>query len=359
MKKRVTILGSTGSIGKQALEIIKANPDLFEVSGISCRSSLQLLKQQAKQFNVPFFGTDSVEIARVPTDIVLNAIVGTAGLAPTMAAIEAGHNVALANKESLVAGGELVMATAKKRNVKILPVDSEHSAIWQCLGFGERLKHAKSIVITASGGPFRTWTKQQLNKVTVKDALAHPTWRMGAKITIDSATLMNKGLEVIEAMHLFGMQAKDIGVVVHRQSIIHGMAVFKDNSTIAQMGYPSMEIPIKLALSYPNILQSEVEALDLARIGELSFEQPDLDKFECLKIALECAEAGGAAPVIMNAANEVAVERFLRGSDGGGIKFTQIPYHIRNALDKFAGSKVETLQDILQIDSLVRQIQVK
>ena len=352
MKKRVIILGSTGSIGTQALKIIKENPNDYELVGICAGKNQQLLAEQVAFYKPAVSGlaADATKIASHGADIVLNAIVGFAGLAPTVAALQSGADVALANKESLVSGGDLVMGLARQYGKKILPVDSEHSAIWQCLGFGSRREQLKNITITASGGPFRQLDKADFDKITVKQALNHPNWVMGAKITIDSATLMNKGLEVIEAMHLFDLPKEQVKVLVHPQSIVHGMVSFLDNSTIMQAGVPSMEIPISLALAYPNILKTQVSEVDFASVGRLDFFEADLEKFECLKIALDVASVGGVAPLIMNAANEVAVERFL----SGGIKFNEISYLLKKALDKFGSNSAKTLDEITELDANVR-----
>ena len=366
--KRLTILGSTGSIGKQALEVVDAYPNNFEVVGLCCNSSSLILQQiekykpefvavlnnnlaQTIQDNYPnikvFTGDDGVcKLAEIKVDVLLNALVGISGLKPTLAAINAKNTIALANKETLVAGGELVMPLAKEKGVEILPVDSEHSAIWQCIGE----KNLSRILLTASGGAFRDWNKSQLVDAKACDALKHPNWDMGAKVTIDSATLMNKGLEIIEAMHLFGVDADDIKVLVHRQSVVHSMVEYADGSVIAQISYPDMRLPIQIALLYPEKGEYAFQKYDF--VGKtLSFEEADEDRFPCLKIAKYCAKEKGIAPVIMNASNEILVNAYLDNK----IKFYDIPYYIRLALDEFySGQRIESEEQIYDIDSKVR-----
>lgn len=345
-KRHIAILGSTGSIGRQALDVVRQHKDRFEVELLTANNSSELLIRQALEFmpaNVVicneskyqevadalqphdikvFTGMDSVcaLVRSEDIDIVLTALVGFSGLRPTVSAIEAGKIIALANKETLVAGGSVVMALAKKHNAPILPVDSEHSAIFQCL-MGAAGNPLTRIHLTASGGPFRTWTKEEIAAVTRKEALNHPQWKMGAKITIDSATMMNKGFEMIEAKWLFDTEPEKINIVVHPQSIIHSMVEFADGAVIAQMGHPDMREPIQYALSFPERLTLDNKKLDFAELGSLTFEKPDLDKFPCLALAFEAIGRGGNIPCAMNAANEAAVAAFLQDR----IRFYDIP----------------------------------
>ena len=345
-KRHIAILGSTGSIGRQALDVVRQHKDRFEVELLTANNSSELLIRQALEFmpaNVVicneskyqevadalqphdikvFTGMDSVcaLVGSEDIDIVLTALVGFCGLRPTVSAIEAGKIIALANKETLVAGGSVVMALAKKHNAPILPVDSEHSAIFQCL-MGAAGNPLTRIHLTASGGPFRTWTKEEIAAVTRKEALKHPQWKMGAKITIDSATMMNKGFEMIEAKWLFDTEPEKINIVVHPQSIIHSMVEFADGAVIAQMGHPDMREPIQYALSFPERLTLDNKKLDFAELGSLTFEKPDLEKFPCLALAFEAIGRGGNIPCAMNAANEAAVAAFLQDR----IRFYDIP----------------------------------
>ncbi|MBD5100132.1 MAG: 1-deoxy-D-xylulose-5-phosphate reductoisomerase [Clostridiales bacterium] len=366
--KRLTILGSTGSIGRQALEVVDAYENKFEVVGLCCNSN-NLIIEQIRKYSPKFvavldcdladeikssfpniqvlIGEEGIcKLAEIKVDVLLNALVGISGLKPTIKAINAGNTIALANKETLVAGGELVMPFAKKKGVEILPVDSEHSAIWQCIGE----KNLSKILLTASGGAFRDWTKTQLEDAKACDALKHPNWDMGAKVTIDSATLMNKGLEIIEAMHLFGVDVDDIKVLVHRQSVVHSMVEYADGSVIAQMSYPDMRLPIQIALLYPERGDYAFQKYDF--IGKsLTFEDADEDRFPCLAIAKYCAKEKGIAPLIMNASNEILVKAYLDNK----IKFYDIPYYIRLALDKFyQGQRIESEEQIYEIDGAVR-----
>ena len=345
-KRHIAILGSTGSIGRQALDVVRQHKDRFEVELLTANNSSELLIRQALEFmpaNVVicneskyqevadalqphdikvFTGMDSVcaLVRSEDIDIVLTALVGFCGLRPTVSAIEAGKIIALANKETLVAGGSVVMALAKKHNAPILPVDSEHSAIFQCL-MGAAGNPLTRIHLTASGGPFRSWTKEEITAVTRKEALKHPQWKMGAKITIDSATMMNKGFEMIGAKWLFDTEPEKINIVVHPQSIIHSMVEFADGAVIAQMGHPDMREPIQYALSFPERLTLDNKKLDFAELGSLTFEKPDLDKFPCLALAFEAIGRGGNIPCAMNAANEAAVAAFLQDR----IRFYDIP----------------------------------
>lgn len=354
MSKKIVIIGSTGSIGCQALEVIH-NLE-YQVVGLGAGTNIVRLAEQIERFNVKtvsvagekeaaalkeilefkkilnveiFYGEEGLNVlAGIKCDIFLNAIMGIKGLAPTLNAIKNGSNIAIANKEPLVAAGRLIMETAKEYNVKILPVDSEHSAVFQCIN-GKTETKLKNIILTASGGPFRKKSYAELEQVSLNDALIHPTWKMGHKITIDCATLMNKGLEVIEAMNLYNLPASKIKVVVHPQSIIHSMVTFEDDSVLAQMSNPNMKIPIQYALTYPNRFPCDIEPLDLVKISALTFEEPDLNKFPCLGLAYEAARIGGTMPAVMNGANEQAVELFLNGK----IKFTQIPDVIKKVMD--------------------------
>jgi 1-deoxy-D-xylulose-5-phosphate reductoisomerase len=337
--KKIVVLGSTGSIGRQTLEIIRCYPERFKLLGLGAGRNWRLLAEQIKEFRPSAAALaeerellelkDSLDPSQCPdlawgrkgmedlaglpeADLVVVAITGAAGIYPTLAAINAGKDVALANKETLVAAGQLVMSLARQKNILILPVDSEHSAVWQCLN-GRKPDLIEKIILTASGGPFRQLTKEQLESVTVDMALHHPNWVMGSKITIDSATLMNKGLEVIEAKWLFGVNYSHIEVIVHPQSIIHSAVEFRDGSVIAQMGVPDMRLPIQYALTYPNRLSGPVPRLKWADLKGLTFEEPDLVKLPALGLAYEAGKAGGTMPAVLNAANEVAVELFLRG----------------------------------------------
>ncbi len=373
--KRLIILGSTGSIGTQALDIVRANPDKYEVVAIAAGSNAELLEKQAREFGVKtvalfdekvarelkikladtdikvFSGTDGVcELASLSCDIVLNAIVGIAGLRPTLAAIDAGHTIALANKETLVTGGEIVNRKLKEKGVTLLPVDSEHSAIFQSLQ-GEPKGSLKKILLTASGGPFFGKTRSDLENVTVRDALNHPNWSMGAKITIDSASLMNKGLEVIEAVHLFGVPASQIEVLIHRQSILHSAVELSDGAVIAQLGTPDMKLPIQYALTYPG-RDVCFESLDLFKIGTLTFERPDYDTFKLLPLCIEAINRGGLYPTAINGANEESVRLFLEGK----IKFLQIAELNEKAMNLCQNKTEFTVEDIFEADRVARQI---
>ena len=371
--KSLVILGSTGSIGTQALEVCRR--DGYKVNALAAGGNIELLEKQAREFSVKavavfdeskandlkckladtdikvFGGADGVcEVARMQADVALNSIVGIAGLRPTLAAIESGKDIALANKETLVTGGDIVNAKAREKGVKILPVDSEHSAIFQSLQ-GSPQKSLRKILLTASGGPFYGKTREELENVTVKEALNHPNWSMGAKITIDSATLMNKGLEVIEAVHLFGLPAKDIEVLVHRQSIVHSGVEFSDGAVIAQLGTPDMRLPIQYALTYPERSDYAFEHLSLTDIGTLTFEKPDTDTFRCLPLCIKAITEGGLKPTAVNGANEQAVKLFLEGK----IKFLQIAELVEKALLSAQNKKEFTLEDILETDKLARE----
>jgi 1-deoxy-D-xylulose-5-phosphate reductoisomerase len=376
--KRLTVLGVTGSVGRRTLELVEHFPDDFRLEGVAARGSnpglvadlcrrhrprvlalsdADALDTVARALPAPrpelLAGPSGlVTLAReVDADVVLSAIVGGAGLLPTMAAIQSGKAIALANKETLVMAGSLMTAAARERGVPLLPVDSEHSAIFQCLQ-GHNRSEVRRILLTASGGPFRTMKAQDLAQVTVAEALNHPTWRMGAKITVDSATLMNKGLEVIEARWLFDVAPERVQVVVHPQSVIHSMVEYVDGSVIAQLGVPDMGIPILYALTYPERLPCPADRLDLTRVGALTFEEPDVERFPCLALARRALLEGGCAPVILNAANEVAVAAFL----DGGIRFTQIPELIAEALARVPARALDGIDTCVDVDTRTRAL---
>lgn len=370
--KSITLLGSSGSIGTQVKQVVRRNPDKFCIKAMTVNTSVEGLIDDIKEFNLEAVGiTDPESFSRIRHDIPKNvdvflgndalgavaaiesadtavvSVVGMCGLRAVLAAIESGKHVALANKESLVAGGEIVMRAAKNKGVSILPVDSEHSAIFQCLHTSDR-QYLKRLILTASGGPFRNYSQEQMNNITPEMALKHPTWNMGAKITIDSATLMNKGLEVLEAKWLF--DTDDIECVVHPQSIIHSMVEWRDGSVIAQMSYPTMEIPIQLALSYPERLPSTVKALDFVTLKKLEFEAIDKDKFKCFGLALKSMSMGGIYPAVMNSANEAAVDLFLKRK----IRFNDIAAIIDAALSCDYKIKNASVDEIYYIDSLIK-----
>jgi 1-deoxy-D-xylulose-5-phosphate reductoisomerase len=371
--KRVVILGSTGSVGTQALEVIEHSDDL-EVVALAAARNFELLVEQADAHRVPRIAlADEAAAARASEawtggevlagaeglvelitgtscDLVLNALLGSAGLGPTVAALGEGIDLALANKESLVVGGELVTTLAEATGATILPVDSEHSALYQLVNAEQRPGTIDKLVLTASGGPFRGRSARELANVTREDALAHPTWAMGGKITIDCATLMNKGLEVIEAQWLFGVPLERIDVVVHPQSIIHGLVHLNDGASLAHMGYPDMRVPISYALHYPERADVPLAALDLAELGQLTFEAPDEATFPCLRLAREAANAGGTAPCVLNAANEIAVQAFLDGE----IAFTAIAEVIERALDAHEAAPVRHFSDLYRADAEAR-----
>ncbi len=374
-KKRIAILGSTGSIGTQALEVIAAHPEFFQVEVLTAQNNAELLIAQAKVFSpnaVVISNEDAyhkVKEALIPLDIkvfsgenslasivemdsidlVLTALVGYSGLKPTLNAIEAGKNIALANKETLVVAGELITQLAKKKGVNIFPVDSEHSAIFQCL-VGEFHNPIEKIILTASGGPFRGKKKNELKNVTKAQALKHPNWTMGAKVTIDSATLMNKGLEVIEAKWLFGLKTEQVDVVVHPQSIIHSLIQFEDGSIKAQLGLPDMRLPIQFALSYPERLKSDFPRFDFANFPALTFEKPDTETFRNLALAFEALGRGGNMPCVLNAANEVAVAEFLSDRIG----FLEMSDVVEHCLAKMNYITNPTLEDYVSTDRETR-----
>jgi 1-deoxy-D-xylulose-5-phosphate reductoisomerase len=368
--KKLVILGATGSIGTQALEIVASSEEL-QVVGLAAGSSWETLLEQARQHGVPtvalaeaaaterarstwdgrvLAGEEGVRelIASSGADLVLNGMVGAAGLGPTVVALSEGIDLALANKESLVIGGELTTALAEATGARLLPVDSEHSALFQLIG-SEPPGTIERLVLTASGGPFRG--RSDLAGVNVAEALAHPTWKMGGRITIDSATLMNKGFEAIEAHHLFGVPYERIDVVVHPQSIVHSLIDLNDGATLAHLGYPDMKVPISYALHFPERADVDVPRLDLAAVGELSFEPPDLETFACLRLALEAGGAGGTAPCVLNAADEVAVAAFLDGR----IPFTAIPEAIERVLGQMPAQPVTHFEDLFAVDEEARR----
>jgi 1-deoxy-D-xylulose-5-phosphate reductoisomerase len=362
--KNIAILGSTGSIGRNAIDVILNFPDKFKVTYLAVNKNIELLfeqvkllkpkgvaiydKKRAEEFSKLVNGQVEVLsgeeglleiVSRDDVDIVLNSLVGFSGLKPTIRAIESKKRIALANKETLVVAGEIIKKLINENDVQLIPVDSEHNAIFQCL-VGERISNVNKLILTASGGPFLNKDKSELENVSVEEALKHPNWKMGNKITIDSATLMNKGLEVIEAHWLFGLPVEKIKVVIHPQSIIHSMVEFVDGSIKAQLGVPDMKIPIQYALTYPDRVKASYGELDFTKIGQFTFLEPDLEKFECLKIAYEVAKLGGTYPTVLNAANEIAVDLFLNRK----IKFTEIPKIIKNRLMHINPSLTLTLR---------------
>ena len=375
MKKQIAILGSTGSIGTQALQVIEEHPDLYEAYALTANNRVDLLIEQARKFmpeavvianeekylqlkealsDLPikvYAGEEALcqIVESQPIDIVLASMVGYAGLRPTMNAIKAGKAIALANKETLVVAGELINALAHQYHTPILPVDSEHSAIFQCL---ERNNPLEKVILTASGGPFRTYTLEQLQTVTKVQALKHPNWEMGAKITIDSATMMNKGFEVIEAKWLFGVRPEQIEVVVHPQSVIHSMVQFEDGAVKAQLGMPDMRLPIQYAFSYPERVKSSFERLDFARVTDLTFEQPDTHRFRNLALAYEALHQAGNMPCIVNAANEVVVAAFLEDK----ISFLGMSDVIEQTMAKVAYIKEPTYEDYVATDAEARRV---
>lgn len=368
MTTGVAVLGSTGSIGTTALRVLARHPERFRVVALTSNASARLLADQARATQAPFVGlvTDGhdvpaawrrgpealVEAARLPdAKVVLNAVVGSAGLEATLAALGAGKRVALANKETLVMAGELATRTARESGGEIVPVDSEHSAILQCLA-GRPASQVRRLILTASGGPFRDWSRQQLEHATLADALRHPTWQMGRKITVDSATLANKALEVIEAHFLFGLPYHAIDVVVHPQSIVHSMVEFVDGSVLAQVGVPSMELPVLYALTHPERIDDPaIASFDPVAASPLTFERVRLDDFPALRLGIESGRTGGAAPAVFNAANEQAVALFLDGA----LSFVDIPRAIASALDRLGGLPGGSREALLEADAAARQ----
>ena len=374
-KKQIAILGSTGSIGTQALQVIEEHPELYEAYALTANNQVELLAQQARKFmpaavvianeakylqlkemlaDLPiqvYAGADALcEIVEAkPIDVVLASMVGYAGLRPTMNAIKAGKAIALANKETLVVAGELINALAQQYHTPILPVDSEHSAIFQCL---EPNNVLEKVILTASGGPFRTFTMEQLQHVTKEQALKHPNWDMGAKITIDSATMMNKGFEVIEAKWLFGVRPDQIEVVVHPQSVIHSMVQYEDGAVKAQLGMPDMRLPIQYAFSYPQRIKASFDRLDFSTMKELTFEQPDTNRFRCLALAYEALNQGGNMACIVNAANEVVVSAFLKDR----IPFLRMSEVIEQTMSRVAFIQTPTYEDYVATDAEARRV---
>ena len=374
-KKQIAILGSTGSIGTQALKVIEEHPDLYEAYALTANNQVELLAEQARKFmpaavvianeakylalkemlaDLPiqvYAGADALcEIVEAkPIDVVLASMVGYAGLRPTMNAIRAGKAIALANKETLVVAGELINALAQQYKTPILPVDSEHSAIFQCLESNNALE---KVILTASGGPFRQFTMEQLQHVTKEQALKHPNWEMGAKITIDSATMMNKGFEVIEAKWLFGVRPDQIEVVVHPQSIIHSMVQYEDGAVKAQLGMPDMRLPIQYAFSYPQRIKASFDRLDFSKMTELTFEQPDTNRFRCLALAYEALNRGGNMACIVNAANEVVVSAFLKDR----ISFLRMSEVIEQSMAKVSFIQTPTYEDYVATDAEARRV---
>jgi 1-deoxy-D-xylulose-5-phosphate reductoisomerase len=374
--KKITILGSTGSIGLSALDVVKNNPGRFQVVALAAGQNVKLLKKQIEIFKPQIVSVSTKEnalklrkdlnlnnkikilydkeglneVASFPAaDIVVSAISGAAGLLPTLAAIDAGKNIALANKETMVMAGEIVNRRAKLKKVKILPVDSEHSAIFQCLQ-GEKIENLKKIILTASGGPFLNYTVNELKQVKLNQALKHPRWKMGKKITIDSATMMNKGLEVIEAKWLFNLDFGKIDILIHPQSIVHSMIELIDGSVLAQMGIPDMRMPISYALTYPERIINNLSSLNLIKTEKLEFRKPDLKIFPCLRLAYEAGICGGTTPAVLNAANEIAVAAFLEQQ----IKFVDLPRIIDKVLSAHLCTIDPSLEAILNADSWAR-----
>jgi 1-deoxy-D-xylulose-5-phosphate reductoisomerase len=375
MKRKVAILGATGSVGKSTLDLIERSPDRFEVIALTAASNVAALAQAAKrtgarlavvadesrlaELKQALAGSNCraaagrealMQAAAGEADWVMAAIVGCAGLEPVMAAVEAGRTLALANKEALVTAGTLMTEAAARAGAMILPVDSEHNAIFQCLA-GNRLEDVSRLVLTASGGPFRTMSTHDMARVTPEQAVAHPNWSMGAKISVDSATMMNKGLELIEANHLFGLPTERIDVLIHPQSVIHSLVEFVDGSVIAQLGAPDMRIPIANALAWPERMETPAERLDLARIGTLEFEQPDVERFPALRLAREALARGGAAPIVLNAANEMAVAAFLARRIG----FADIAGTVVRALEALDAPAPRSIAEVIDIDREVRE----
>ena len=375
MRRKITILGATGSIGKSTLDLVERSPDRFEVVAVSAANNVDALADIARRTGAKLAviadesrldtlrqllagtrcraaaGEEAlIEVGIADADLVIAAIVGCAGLRPVMAAVEAGRTVALANKEALVTAGQLMTGAAARQGATLLPIDSEHNAIFQCLA-GSRPQDVSRIILTASGGPFRTASAELINAATPAQAIAHPNWTMGAKISVDSATLMNKGLELIEAHYLFGLPSERIDILIHPQSVIHSMVEFIDGSILAQLGSPDMRIPIAYALAWPERLETPAQRLDLAAIGGLDFEKPDLQRFPALRLAREALERGGSAPIVLNAANEVAVANFLAGT----IRFTEIVAIVEEALQEGQFINPRSIEDVLEVDRATRK----
>lgn len=377
--KKIAILGSTGSVGTQTLEVVQANPDKFEVVALSGGTNIALLKKQIELFSprlvavkdkalmdilkdeissnvkVVYGEEGLIEVATYyDADFVVTAVVGSIGLRPTIKAIEAGKYIGLANKETLVSAGHIVMDKAIKYNVPIIPIDSEHSAIFQSLDV-KHIDQIRRLILTASGGSFRNKSRDELNNVTLSEALRHPNWSMGAKITIDSATMMNKGLEVIEAHWLFNMDFDKIDVLIHPESIIHSMVEYNDKAIIAELGTPDMKVPIQYALSYPERIELNTEPLDLTKVGSLNFYKPDFERFPSLKLAYQCGIDGGTMPTVLNAANEIVVDAFIKGR----IPFIEIESLIEEVLNQHNKIALPTLEEIFETDDWARRITEK
>jgi 1-deoxy-D-xylulose-5-phosphate reductoisomerase len=375
--KRIGILGSTGSIGCSSLRVIEAHPEAYQVTALAAGKNVDLLAEQIRKFSplvVAVLGDEEAESLKKrldgghktkivsgrdglnllatleEVDTVISAITGAAGLVPTIAAIQAGKNIALANKETMVMAGPLVIEEVRRRGVTLLPVDSEHSAIFQCLQ-GHRRDDVRRVILTASGGPFRDFSYEEMERVSPEQALKHPNWNMGPKITVDSATLMNKGLELIEARWLFGLDIHQIHILIHPQSVIHSMVEYKDGSMLAQMGIPDMMTPISYALSYPRHVDTTLPSLDLEKVGTLRFMKPDTGKFRCLELALHAAEIGESMPAVLNGANEVAVELFLRGRIG----FLEIPSLIEKTMKAHTPFVIDSIEKVMEADAWARQ----
>lgn len=375
MKKRLAILGSTGSIGINTLEVVRQHPDQFEVIALAAGGNVEELVKQVEEFKPKLISMSSkdaveevklrvsdpvrttygeeglTEVATHPdATYLVSALVGSRGLVPTLAAIQAGKTIGLANKETLVMGGAIVMEEAKKAGVDILPIDSEHSAIHQCL-HRENPSQVRRIILTASGGPFRDWPREKIEDATREEALNHPNWSMGAKITVDSASMMNKGLEVIEAHWLFGLSYDQIDVLIHPESIIHSLVEFVDGALLAELGTPDMKVPIQYALSNPERLPLRTDPLDLVKLGALHFREPDLKRFPCLQMAYDAGQAGGTLPTVLNGANEVAVERFLQG----GSPFPMIEEVVGEALSRHKVVRDPNLEELFEADRWARE----
>ena len=375
-RRKISILGATGSVGTSTLDLVERHTDRFEVVALTAAKNVTALADAALRTGAKLAVIDDAgllpelenllqgsncraatgrgalaEAATGEAELVMAAIVGCAGLEPVMAAIEAGRTVALANKESLVTAGGLMIAAARKSGATILPVDSEHNAIFQCLA-DNRSVDVSRLVLTASGGPFRTWTREQMAVATPEQAVAHPNWSMGAKISVDSATMMNKGLELIETHHLFGLESERIDILVHPQSVIHSMVEYVDGSVLAQLGSPDMRIPIAYALAWPERMATPAEKLDLARIGSLSFDAPDFDRFPALRVARQALEAGGAAPTLLNAANEEAVAAFLNHR----VSFLDIVRTVEEVLVRADAAKPRSIAEVIDIDRKARAL---
>jgi 1-deoxy-D-xylulose-5-phosphate reductoisomerase len=374
--KTITVLGSTGSIGVNALKVIESNPKEYSIVGLGAGRNLGLLLEQIRIFKpmavsildedlashlekeLPeqgrpkiFFGTQGfIRLATLPeVDTVISAMTGAAGLRPTFEAIKAGKHIALANKETMVMAGPLVMAESKRRKIQVMPIDSEHSAILQCM-HGHSREDLRRIILTASGGPFRDYSLEDMRSVTPEQALNHPNWDMGSKISIDSATMMNKGLEVIEAKWLFDVELEQITILIHPQSIVHSMVEYRDGSVIAQLGIPDMTIPISYALSFPHHLENRLSLLELDKVGMLGFERPDPERFKCLQLAFDAAKTGGSMPAVLNGANEIAVDAFLEGK----IEFLKIPEIIEKTMAAHEPCPIDNIEAVMETDQWAR-----